>query len=169
MSEINLKDYQFESYLLDNIKLFDEVLDECGELPLLENKHFSPFLDFLITSRYLVVELNTSKSNILPIVIWFEAQDLRIDIDQMNETFDWSRKQIQETRDKVIELIRNLLTGYVSIETQNSSRFVQIFDADGFFVQELSYNNLFHMFTGLYLSRHKNFRRLYLPIFSKKK
>jgi hypothetical protein len=169
MSEINPKDYEFESYLLDNIKLFDEVLEECGELPLLENKHFSPFLDFLITTRHLVVELNTLKPNVLPIVIWFEAEDLRIDIDQMNETFDWSRKQIQETRDKVIELIKNLLTGYVSIETRSSSRFVQIFDAEGFFVQELSYNNLFHMFTGLYLSRHKNFRRLYLPIFSKKK
>jgi hypothetical protein len=169
MSEANLKDYEFESYLLDNIQLFNEVLDECGELPLLENKNFSPFLDFLITSRYLVVELNTSKPNALPIVIWFEAEDLRIDIDQMNETFDWSRKQIQETREKVAELIRNLLTGYVSIETRSSSRFVQIFDADGFFVQELSYNNLFHMLTGLYLSSHKNFRRLYLPIFSKKK
>lgn len=169
MSEINLKNYEFESYLLDNIKLFDEVLNECGELSLLENKHFSPFLDFLITSRHLVVELNTSKPNALPIVIWFEAQDLRIDIDQMNETFDWSRNQIQETREKVVELIRNLLTGYMSIETRSSSRFVQIFDAEGFFVQELSYNNLFHMITGLYLFRHKNFRRLYLPIFSKKK
>lgn len=169
MSEINLKKYEFESYLIDNIKLFDEVLDECGELPLLENKHFSPFLDFLVTSRYLVVELNTSKPNTLPIVIWLEGEDLRIDIEQMNETFEWSKKQIEESREKVIEFIRNLFTGYISIETRKSSRFVQIFDAEGFFTHSYSYNNLFHMITGLYLFRHKNFRRLYLPIFSKQK
>lgn len=114
-------------------------------------------------------ELDSSKPNALPIVVWFEAEDLKIDIDRMNETFEWSKKQIGETREKILELIRNLLTGFISIETRSSSRFVQIFDADGFFVQELSYNNLFHMLTGLYLFRHKNFRRLYLPIFSIKK
>ena len=169
MSEINLKNYKFESYLLDNVKLFDEVLNECGQPSLLENSHFSQFLDFPTTSRYLVVELNTLKSNTVPIVIWFEGEDLRIDIEGMNETFDWSKKQIEETREKIVELIRNLFTGFILIETRKSSRFILIFDADGFFVQALSYNNLFHMLTGLYLFRYKNYHRLYLPIFSKKK
>ncbi|MGI9055920.1 MAG: hypothetical protein ACR2F2_08985 [Pyrinomonadaceae bacterium] len=111
MEEINLKNYEFENYLLDNVKLFDEVLTECGELPLLANEKFSPFLDFSISSLYLVLELNSSKPNALPIVIWFEGENLRIDIDRMNETFDWSKKQIAETREKVVELIRNLFTG----------------------------------------------------------
>lgn len=167
MEEINLKNYEFESHLLDNVKLFNEVLAECGEPSLLENENFSPFLDFLISSRYLVLELNSSKPNALPIVIWFESDDLRIDIEEMNETFDWSRKQIQEKPTEVIEIIKNLFTGYVLIESRKSSRFVQIFDADGFFVRAFSYNNLFHMITGLYLLRHKNFRRFYLPSFSK--
>lgn len=167
MSEINLKAFEFEDFLLDNVKLFDEVLAECGEVALLENKYFSPFLDFPITSRYLTVELNTLKPNTLPIVIWFESDDLRIDIEEMSETFDWSREQIEETREKVIELIRNLLTGFISIETRGASRFVQIFDKDGFFANSFSYNNWFHLLTGLYLVRYKNYRRLYLPIFSK--
>lgn len=163
---MNLKDYEFEDYLLDNVKLFDEVLSEFHEFPLLENKNFSPFLDFSITSQYLVLQLNSSKPNNLPIIIWFEGEDLRIDIEQMNETFDWSKKQVVENREEVIKLVRNLFTGYVSIETRGASRFVQIFDANGFFVHSFSYNNLFHMLTGLYLFRYKNYRRLYLPIFS---
>lgn len=169
MNETNLKNYEFENCLLDNIKLFDEVLADCNEPPLLENKHFSPFLDFPISSKYLTVELKTLKPNQLPIVFWFEGENLRIDIEQMSETFEWSKKQIEESRDKVIELVRNLLTGCVSIEIHGASRFIQIFDANGFFVQAFSYNNLFHLLTGLYLFRYKNFRRLYLPIFSIKK
>jgi hypothetical protein len=169
MSETNLKNYEFEDYLLDNVKLFDEVLGEIDELPLFENANFSTFLDFQTSSRFLVVEINTSKPNNLPIIIWFEGENLRIDIEQMNETFDWSKKQITEKKEEVIRLIRNLFTGYVLIETRGASRFVQIFDADGFFAHSLSYNNLFHMLTGLYLFRYKNYRRLYLPTFSKAK
>ncbi len=169
MSEINLKEFEFDEQLLKNVGLFDEVLREAGELPLLENKNFSPFLDFSITPHSLVLELTSSKANILPITIWFEPDGLRIDIDGMNETFDWSKKQIDETREKVIELIRNLFTGYVLIETRRASRFIQMFDTDGFFVNSFSYNNLFHMITGLYLFRYKNYRRLYTPIFSKTK
>lgn len=169
MSNTNLKNYEFENYLLDNVKLFDEVLNELGEPPLFENDNFSTFLDFPITLNYLVVELNSSKASTLPITIWFEGDSLRIDIEQMSETFDWSKKQIDETREKVIELIRNLFTGYVLIETRGASRFVQIFDATGFFVHSFSYNNLFHMLTGLYLFRYKSYRRLYLPVFSKTK
>ena len=118
MNETNLKNYEFEDYVLENIKLFDEVLNELGEPALLKNKNFSPFLDFLTTSRQLVVELDSLKPNALPIVIWFEADGLRIDIEQMNETFDWSKKQIEESGEKVIELIKNLFTGYILIETR---------------------------------------------------
>ena len=169
MNEVNLKNYEFKSYLLDNVKLFDEVLAECGEPPLLENSNFSAFLDFPITSGYLVLEAVTKRESTLPITIWFEGDSLRIDIEGMNETFDWSKKQIEETREKIVELIRNLFTGFILIETRKSSRFIQIFDADGFFALALSYNNLFHMLTGLYLFRYENYHRLYLPIFSKRK
>lgn len=151
------------------MKLFDEVLAECGESPLLENENFSRFLNFSISSCFLVMELNSSKANTLPIVIWFEADSLRIDIEEMNESFDWSRKQIQEKRAEIINLIKSLFIGFVSIESHKSSRFIQIFDADGFFVRSFSYNNLFHMITGIYLFRHKNVCRIYLPNFTKLK
>lgn len=168
-NEINLKEFEFDEKLLENIRLFDEVLNELSEPLLFENPNFTVYSSPGIYPHYLVMETTNKTANTLPIIIWFEADDLRIDIDQMNETFDWSKKQIEETREEVVGLIRNLFTGFISIETRNSSRFVQIFDAEGFFVQQFSYNNLFHMFTGLYLFRHKNFRRLYLPLFSKKK
>ena len=87
----------------------------------------------------------------------------------MNETFEWATEHIDKDRDSVIEVIRNLFTGFVLIETRGASRFIQIFDSNEIFVHSFSYNNLFHILTGLYLFRYKNYRRLYLPVFSKTK
>ncbi len=167
-TNINLSNYEFDEQLLANVRLFDEVLEELGEPPLLENKNFSTFLDFPIAPHYLALEVVSKQENTLPITIWFEANDLGIDIDQIPETFEWSEKQINESKEKVTDLIRNLFTGYVLIETRGGSKFIQIFDANGFFVNASSVNNWLHFFTGLYLFRYKNYRRLYLPIFSKK-
>lgn len=49
MDEINLREYEFERHLLDDVKLFDEVLNELGEPPLFGNSHFRvfPALPFL--------------------------------------------------------------------------------------------------------------------------
>ena len=168
MTDRSLKNYEFENCVLDNVKLFDIVLAECGEPPLLENKKFSAFQDFPITSQYLVVELITSKPNILPIMIWFEANDLVVDIAGIRETFEWSKEQINADENSVIKLIRDLFTGYVLIDNKNSSQFIQIFDSGGNFVNCSSRNSLFHMITGRFLFRFKDYRKLYLPIFTKK-
>lgn len=165
MSEINLKNFEFEDSLLDNVKLLDDVLSEVGEPPLFENENFSPFLGFAITSRHFVLELTSSKANALPLTFWFGGGCLRIDIDRLNETFEWSNEQIKADRDSVISLILNHLTGYVLIETRGAARFVQIFDSNGFCANSFTYNNFFPIF----LFRHDNYRRLYLPVFSKTK
>lgn len=167
MKEINLKNYEFESYLLDNVKLFDEVLDELGELPLFENPNFRVFSGITSFERYLM-ETTNRKPNTLPIMIWFEMDDLRIDIDQIPETFEWANRQIKEDRNSVLELIRNLLSGYVLIDERNSSKFIQTFNSNGDFVNCRSRNNLFHMITGRFLFRFKDVRKLYLPLFTKK-
>ncbi len=169
MNEINLKDYEFNEQLLKNVGLFDEVLKELGEPSLLENDNFAPFLDFLVIESNLVLEVITRKSNTLPIIIWFECNDLRIDIDGIPETFEWAKKHIDQDRNAVIELIRNLFTGYVLIDYRgNSGRFIQIFDSNGDFVRCLSRNNTFHMITGRFLFRYKDYRKLHLPLFTKK-
>ena len=169
MSEINLKDFEFEDFLLDNVALFDEVLRQLGEPPLLENENFTVWSSPGVLPNYLVLENAGEKANALPMLIWFEGEDLRIDIEGISETFEWAKKHIEEDRNSVVELIRNLLTGYVLIESRGGSRFVQIYDSNGFFVNAFSRNNWLHFFTGLYLFRYKNYRRLYLPMFSETK
>lgn len=168
MNKINLKEFEFDKKLLENVQLFDEVLNELGEPPLFENEHFLPFLDFPITSHYLVVETKSSKPNTLPITIWFEAKDLVIDIAGMRETFEWSKEQINKDKNSIIELIRNLFTGFVLIDNKNVSKFVQIFDNKGDFVNCHSRNSLFHLITGRFLFRFRDYRKLYLPLFTKK-
>lgn len=168
MEEINLKNYEFERYLLDNVKLFDEVLDELDEPPLFENPNFRVFSGITSFERYLVMETTNQKPNTLPVMIWFEMDDLIIDIAGMRETFEWSKGQISKDRNSVIELIRNLFTGFVLIDDKNSSKFIQVFDSNGDFVNCQPRNNLFHMITGRFLFRFKDIRKLYLPLFTKK-
>lgn len=171
MSKINLQEYEFDKQLSKNIRVFDEVLSKFGELPLLENPNFTIYKnldlspDYVIT--YLIIESTNIVKNSLPIRILFEGRDLRIDIDGIPEIFEWAAKHIEEDKNAVIELIRNLFAGYVLVETRGASRFVQMFDANGDFINAISHNNLFHMITGLYLFRHKNYRKLYLPILCK--
>ncbi len=173
MSKINLKEYEFDEQLLKNIGLFDEMLNRLGELPLLENPNFtisknidlSP--DYVIT--YLIMESTNIVKNSLPIRILFEGKDLGIDIDGIPEIFEWAAKHIEEDKNVVIKLIKNLFAGYVLVETRGASRFVQMFDENGDFINAISHNNLFHMISGLYLFRYKTYRKLYLPILCKTK
>lgn len=167
MNKISLKNYEFEDYLLENVQLFDEIFVELGESPLLENENFAPFLDFEIFSHYLVLECVSKKQNTIPIIIWFEGSDLVIDIDGNRESLEWSKKQIQEDRNSVLEFIRNLFTGYILVDYKGSSRFIQIFDSAGNLFHCFSYNNLFHMVTGRYLLNQKGYRNLYFPLFDK--
>ncbi len=170
---MNLQDYEFDEQLLKNIGLFDEVFSEFGELPLLENPNFTISKNSNLSPNYVVTYLIIESTNIvknsLPTIIFFEGKDLRIDIDGIPEIFEWAAKHIDEDKNAVVELIRNLFAGHVLVETRGASRFVQLFDANGDFINAISHNNLFHMITGLYLFRHKNYRKLYLPILCKTK
>lgn len=172
MNNINLKEFEFDEKLLENVRLFDEVLSEFGEPPLLENPNFTISknldlsLDYVI--NYLILESTNIVKNSLPIRILFEGNDLRIDIARIPESFEWSREQINKDKNSVLEIIRNLLTGYVLIDERRSSKFIQIFNGEGDFINCQSRNNLFHMITGRFLFRFSDYRKLYLPLFKKK-
>jgi hypothetical protein len=167
MSEIRLKDYGFGEQLLKNVELFDEVLIELGESPILENRNFEATLNTSCCD--LGIESTAIRPNTLPIFIMFEGEYLRIDIDGIQESFEWTKRHIEKDRDSIKELIRNLFSGYVLIDyRQGSGRFIQFFDSNGDYVDCLSRNITFHMITGRVLFRHKDNRKLYLPMFSKK-
>ncbi len=167
MNEINLKDYEFDEQLLKNVELFDEVLKELGEPPILENKNFEATLNTSCCD--LAIESTSESSNNLPIFIMFEGEYLRIDIDGIQESFEWSKKHIDKDRNSVKQLIKNLFSGYVLIDyRQGSGRFIQFFDLNGDYIDSQSRNITFHTITGRFLFRHKDNRKLYLPIFYKK-
>lgn len=166
-NKINLKEFEFDEKLLENVRLFDEVLSEFGEPPLFENSNFRVFSGITSFETYLVMETTHQKSNTLPIMIWFEYSDLVIDVAGIRENFEWSKEQINKDKNSVLELIRNLFTGYVLIDERRSSKFVQIFNSKGDFVSCCSRNSLFHMITGRFIFRFKNYRKLYLPLITK--
>lgn len=167
MSQENLKDIEFNEHIQRNIGLFNEVLEKCGELPLLENENFTTFLDFQTNSNSLVLEYLQKKENTISITIWFEYDYLRIDIDEIPETFEWAKEHIDKDEGKVVEFIENLFTGYILIDYRGkSARFVQMFDKNGHFFISFSRNVLLHLFSH-YLLRQNDYRRLYLPAFKK--
>jgi len=115
-NEISLKDYEFDEQVLKIVRLFDEVLNELCEPPLLENRNFKVVSDFTLFPTYLVMKTANNIKNTLPITIWFEGDSLRIDIDEIPETFEWAKKHIDQDKNAVIQLIKNLFTGYVLID-----------------------------------------------------
>lgn len=134
---------------------------------IFENPNFTFSKDSSGTNS-LGFQIVSSKNNSVILDIFLESDGIRIDIDGISEAFEWSNKDIKNSKEKVAKLIKYLFTGYILIETQNASRFIQIFDAEGFFIRSFSRNNSLHFYTGLYIFRYKTYRRLFLPMFEKK-
>lgn len=161
-------EFEFELHreVIDKIAIFNQILTGLNNTSILENSDFILDRDSAGTNS-LRFTVKSPKKNTAQMWLFLESDGVRLDIDGMNELFEWSNEFIKKSREKFVDFIQNLFTGYIIIETRGASRFVQIFNEDGFFEHSSSYNNLFHMLTGLYLFRHKSCRRLYLPIYSK--
>ena len=160
-------EFEFDLHreIIDQINLFNEILTSLKTSAIFENSDFQLDRDSAGTNS-IRFTVKSPKKNTAQMWLFLESDGVRLDIDGMNELFEWSNESIKQSKEKFINFIQLLLTGYILIETRGASRFIQIFNEDGFFEHSSSYNNLFHMLTGLYLFRYKNYRRLYLPIYS---
>jgi hypothetical protein len=160
-------EFALNKSVVTNIELINKILVELNTETLSENKSFHLHKDSAGTNG-IHFTIYSTKDNTAQFELYIESWGIRIDVDDIPELFEWTNEFIEKSETEFTELIINLFTGYISIETRSYSKFIQLFDSDGFFVDSISHNNLFHMITGRYIFRHKDFRRLYLPMFSKK-
>lgn len=148
-----------------NIQLFDELLSSLGKNSIFENPDFS--FDKESSNAYAAIFDVVSQTNPNTTVMWLHlmVDGIRLDIDGINELYEWSDKQIKDSRNNVVEFLGHVFTGFILIETHGSGRVVEIFDSSGNFVAWISRNKIFHMITGLRISRYKYYRRIFFPFY----
>lgn len=156
---------EFEDGVKAHIQLFDDLLAGIGAAPIFENHDFS--FNNESSNAYAAIFDVVSQTNPNAAVMWLHlmGDGIRLDIDGINELYEWSDKHIKDSRDDVVPFLGQVLTGFILIETHGSGRFVEIFDSSGNFVTWISRNNTIHMITGLRISRYKSYRRMFLPFY----
>lgn len=165
-SQSNRFDFEFEPRLADLIDLINEVFAGLRQAPLLDNPAIE-FDDRHCFPHHMVFDIHSANKNTVDLTVYLTVDSIRVDIDRINETLEWGLDDVKNSREKVREFLQTVLSGYIFIDTRGASRFIQIFDADGFLFHSMSINNFLHFFTRLYLLREKGFQRLFMPIFEK--
>ena len=160
-------DFEIHKDVVDNLAFLDEILVELGVEPALRNKDFEVNKSGAGTNGVDFAVVSNENRCSIEMWILIETWGIRLDIDGIPETFEWTNKQITDSRKSVSDFIKHIFTGYISINARRSSRFIQIFDSNGVFVHQQSRNSLFHILTGIYLERNGNQRRLFLPFLTK--
>jgi len=109
---------------------------------------------------------STTNTNAVSMWLHFTADGIRLDLDGMNELFEWSTEKISRSPGKVSEFLTQIFTGYILIEGQTGKRFIEIFDRNGQLFERASYNDFWHTVSGLHVARHKTSSILFLPFYA---
>ncbi|CAN5373686.1 hypothetical protein BH10ACI2_BH10ACI2_15210 [soil metagenome] len=156
-------DFEVHEYVLHNLRFLDEILVGLNASPILSNPDFLLEKDSSGTNGVNFKVRSSVNPNAIEMWLLVESWGIRLDIDGIREAFEWTNKEILESKDRVATLIKHLFTGYILVDTRRGSKFVQILDLRGFFIDSFSQNNWLHTLTGLYLWRKGTSRRLFLP------
>jgi hypothetical protein len=159
-------DHEFDERVQSHIKLFDEVLARLGRDEIFRNSDFELGNESCGTFQAVFDVHSTTKSNAVDMWLHFTADGIRLDLDGINELFEWSADEISCSPQKVSEFLTQIFTGYILIEGQAGKRFVEIFDRNGHLFEWTSYNDFWHMVSGVHIVRHKTSRRLFLPFYA---
>ena len=154
-------DFELGEPIVNQIKLLDKVLSELNVACLNENP------DFIVNREsagtfFLIFEVSPQNKNTVNMLLLLEGGGLRIDIDGINETFEWSNKTLQESEREAIDFIKELFTSYVLLEYFPSRTAMSLFDSSGTRVKQYTLRN--------YLSLMGLFKRdpeqsLFFPIY----
>ena len=160
-------DYELHKNVSNFVGLFERILCDLGQKSLFDNPSFR-LREEASGTNSLHFTVESSQKNRVRFDIFVESDGIRLDIEHTPALFEWSNNFIEKNESECIKQIKQILTGYISIETRNTSKFIQIYDEDGLFIRSASFNSWFNFLIGHYIFRHSNYQRLYLPMFAKK-
>lgn len=123
-------DFELGEPIVNQIRLLDKVLSELGVNDLNEN------FDFVVDREsagtfFLRFNVSSQNKNTVNIRLLLEGDGLGIDIDGINETFEWSNKNLQESESEAINFIKELFTSYILLEYFPSRTTMSLFDSRG--------------------------------------
>ncbi len=165
MSEFNYKEIEFEEDVNETIKFFNSILSELNAPKLLENADFNVCEESTF-ERFLTVTLK--KNNCVSLYIILD-DGIRIDIDGIPESCEFTKKDLIEKKDETTNIIKLIFSGYLMIEYRRFSKFINFFYEDGKAWGIWSFNSLIGMIAGFYIKSRKPNQRLFLSIYPQNK
>lgn len=142
----------------DKIDLVNGILDKINVPCLLENPDFS--VDEMSMESWVKINLNNKGQNKVPLSLTFTQTSLEIRIDRIAEAIDWSNKDLEESKEFVIVMLKNIFTSHILVEYYGSFRtLISFFGQDGKCTNNFKYRE------GLSFNKGKREDRLYFPIY----
>lgn len=134
---------EYDKKLISNVNLINDALKNIGTRCLSENS------DFVIDSELHFpnyVKYSIKKLNSVDLDIVISTFSIHVNIEKMNEVFEWGEKKLVENREEIVKFFEALLTGEIHIEYCGSNyRKISLIDQSGDCVKTCKY------VTGLYL------------------
>lgn len=155
---------KFSDLTNDRINLLNTVLSELNVPSLFENPNFLVDEESL-RSHLVVIKVNSFSKKSCPMVIMMEEDSIRLDIFGLNESFEWSEKDIKKSRDKIISFFKQIFTSYILIEywgSPHSKSSMSLFDKNGVFLEKITLRGVIHWFNG-----QNQVQQLFFPIINK--
>jgi hypothetical protein len=123
-------DFELGKPILNQIRLLDNVLNELNVANLNENP------DFIVNRESagaygLDFSVSPQNKNTVQLGLFLQGDGLRIDIDGIPETFEWSDKNLLESERETIDFIKDLLTSYILLEYFRSRTKMSLFNSKG--------------------------------------
>jgi hypothetical protein len=156
---------KFDEKVLDKINLLNSIFSELNKPHLFENPNF--VIDDLTWEYWLKIKLHPSNKNCVSINIILATDKVQIDVDNIHEIFEWSNKDLEESRNNVINFIKEIFTSYILLEYCNSNTQMYLFNANGLFIKKYNLTTSIGGFIDGFLRRNCN-QRLFFPIYSHK-
>lgn len=153
---------KFSELMINRIDLINSILVELNVSGLFKNPDF--LVDEESMSQHRVtfaVYLENKKS--VPLVIMLGENGIRLDICGLPETFEWSKKDIEDSKEEIIDFFKRLFTSYILIESCGSvyskSR-MYMFKENGEFIEKYILRGFIHSYSGWNCDK-----KLFFPIY----
>jgi len=123
-------DFELGEPIVNQIRLLDKVLSDLNVATLNENPDFVVNRESAGTFG-LNFDVSPQNKNTVHLWLLMEGDGLRIDIDGIPETFEWSNKNLQESENEVIDFIKELFTSYILLEYFPTRTTMSLFNSKG--------------------------------------
>lgn len=112
------------------IELVNLVLQDLNRPQIFANKDF--VIDRDSAGFYqLIAAIERPGANIIPCRFHFEGDGLRIDLNDIDETFEWPFREIEARGDVIGDFIKDLFRSFIVLETSNAGITANFFDVQG--------------------------------------